>query len=357
MSDDGYDEDDYIYFDDGPYADAVRPLYVHMHLSVSDMFQDDLAEHTMPSPVWLDNEQGLDFYDVLDELLLDGDDDYFDQRHSVKRKRGAEQLGLHTSGNTDVPSKRQKPSSTEDTCGDPAPGASTPTQIVVWRTQDHDALSHPVFSDGIEAGVALLKDWRERFKDSAVSTTYGVKRRSIKTAPAVVVERRQPTEASRRIVPTSVNTKTKPLSKRKVAKPSTNDHARTTAPRETSNNEHGSATDTHRPALAQRGNTTKATSLKRKAPDVEDEDELQADHGEFAIPKKRAMTRSKGPVHPSATGVKEPNMRAPGSQPVLPNLRTQRSAVRPHTALITGAHVVDKGQTGAAITRSIKRKK
>ena len=36
--DDGFydDEDDYIYFDDGPYADVVRLYYVHMHLSVSD---------------------------------------------------------------------------------------------------------------------------------------------------------------------------------------------------------------------------------------------------------------------------------------------------------------------------------
>lgn len=312
----------------------------------------------MPSPVWLDNEQGLDFYDLLDELLLDGDDDYFDQRRSVKRKRGAEQFEVHTSRNADVPSKRQKQSSTEDTCGDAAAGASNPTQIVVWRTQDHDALSHPIFGDEIEAGVALLKDWRERFKDSAVSTTYGVKRRSIKTAPAVVVERRQPTEASRPIVASSVNPKTKPLSKRKVAKPSTNDHVRTAAPRETSNNKHGSATDTHRPALAQRGNMTKATSLKRKAPDVEDEeDELQADHGDVAIPKKRVMTRTKGPMHPSASGVKESNMRAPDSQPVVPNLRTKRSTVRPHTASTTSANVVDKGQARAANTRSAKRKK
>ena len=312
----------------------------------------------MPSPVWLDNEQALDFYDVLDELLLDGDDDYFDQRRSSKRKRGAEQLGVHTSGNADVPNKRQKPSSTEDTCGDAAARASTPTQIVVWRTQDHDALSHPVFSDGIEAGVALLKDWRERFKDSAVSTTYGIKRRSIKTAPAVVVERRQPTEASKRSVAPTVNTKTKPSSKRKVAKPSTIDHAGTAAPKETSNNKHGSATDTHRPALAQRGNMTKATSLKRKAPDVEDEeDELQADHGEVAIPKKRAMARTKDPVHPSATGVKESNMGAADSQPVVPNLRTQRSGGRPQTASTTGANAVDKGQNRAANTRSAKRKR
>ena len=311
----------------------------------------------MPSPVWLDNDQGLDFYDVLDELLLDGDDDYFDQRRSVKRKRGADQSGIPTSDSAEVPSKRQKHSSTEDMCGDPAADSSTPTRIVVWRTQDHDALSHPLFSDGSDSSVALLKDWRERFKDSAVNTTFGGKRRSIKTASAVVVERRQPTDASRRSV-SPLNTKTKPFAKRKVAKPSTNDHARTAATRETSNNKHGSATDTHRLALAHRGNTTKAISLKRKAPDgEEEEDELQANHGDVAIPKKRVMTRPNGPMHPPASGAKESNMGAPDSKPVVPSLRTKRSTVRPHTASTASANVVDKGHAGAAITRSAKRKK
>lgn len=31
------DEDDYIYFDGGPYADAVRLYLSHMHFPVSDM--------------------------------------------------------------------------------------------------------------------------------------------------------------------------------------------------------------------------------------------------------------------------------------------------------------------------------
>lgn len=307
----------------------------------------------MPSPVWLNNDQGLEFYDVLDALLLDGDDGYFDQPRPAKRKREAGHFGDHTSGNADVPRKRQKQPSTDGIFRDPAPRG-----IVVWRTQDHDALPLPIFRDGIQAGVALLKDWRERFNHSAVKTTYGVKRRSIKTASAVVVERRQPTEASRGCVASTANTTTNQFPKRKVAKPSKNDHAGTAAPRKMSNNKHVPATDTHRPALAQRGNTTKATSLKRKATNAEDEeDELQADHGDFAIPKTRVIARIKGPIHPSASGVEKPNIRATDSQPVVPNLRTKRNATRPNTASTTGANFVDKAQTRAANTRSTKRKK
>lgn len=299
----------------------------------------------MPSPVWLDNESATDPNDILDELLLDGDDDeYFDQQRSAKRKPTSDGAGAHILESTEVPSKRQKLSMTGLVPDEPVSKPPQSAPIVVWRTQCHSSVSYPIVSDGVEAGVALLENWRERFKGSVNGLTHGLKRHSSQIAFAVVVERRQKKE---RLFPVE-NTSGGSVAKPKIAKSQLQNVQSTAAPRRKANNKLGStATAVHRPALAQKGNATTAASMKRKAPETEDEeDELQADDGISARPKKRVMTETKCPsparAHRSASVANGPLRKKSVTKSEPSKLRTKRSTARPK----------DKSKTKSVVKRS-----
>ena len=313
----------------------------------------------MPSPVWGDREPFLDSHDILDELVLDEDDDeYFDQLHLAKWKPTSNGAGAPTLKSADAPRKRRK-LSVEGHMQDARP--LRPAPIVVWRTEGHSSVSYPIVSDGVDAGVALLEDWRERLKSSVNSLTHGVKRHSSQTAFAVVIERRQKNDLGKQDLLPVENTRRGSAAKQKKAK-SQLQHVRSTAtPKRKANNKPGSsATAMHRPALAQNRNTTATASMKRKAPETDDEVESQLDDGVSARPKKRLMTQTKRPSRArasrSASVNKEP-MRG-GSEPKseASKLRPKRNRARPETAGVANVELNDKSKTKSAVKRSIPKK-
>ena len=312
--------------------------------------------------MWLDNEPAIDPNDILDELLLDGDDDeYFDQHQSAKRKRISDRPGAHTSKSTDMPSKRRKMSMEGHVPDGPLSKPLLLAPIVVWRTQDHNSVSYPIVRDGIEAGVALLEDWRERFKESANKSTRGVKRHSSQRAFAVVVERRQKKDLSKQHLFPLENTRGS-IGNQKSAKSQLQDVQRTGAPRRNAKNNLGStATAVQRPALAQMGNAITAASMKRKAPHTDDEDDELQVHGNIsARPKKRVMTETKRPslprAHRSGGIARESKRKESEPESEAPKLRTKRSTVRPKTATVANAELIDKTKVKSATKRSNLKK-
>ena len=317
----------------------------------------------MPSPVWLDNEPYMDSHDILEELILDEEDDeYFDQQRLAKWKPTSAGAGAHTLKSADAPSKRRKLSVEGHMPDEPTSKPLPPAPIVVWRTEGHSSVSYPVVSDGVEAGVALLEDWRERLKGSVNSLTHGVKRHFSQTAFAVVVERRQKKDLGKQGLLPVENTRGGSAAKQKKAK-SQLPHVRSTAtPRRKANSKPGSsATAVHRPALAQNGNATAAASKKRKAPETDDEDDkLQLDDDISARPKKRLMTETKRPslarASRSANVNREPQREGSEPRSEASKLRTKRSTARPETAGVANVELNDKSKTRSAVKRSIPKK-
>ena len=317
----------------------------------------------MPSPVWLDNEPAIDHNDILDELLLDGDDDeYFDQQRSAKRKRASDGAGAHTLKSTGVASKRRKMSMKGQMLDEPISKPLLPAPTVVWRTQGHSSVSYPIISDGVKAGVALLEDWREKFKGSKNSPIHGVKRHSSQIAFAVMVERRQNDYVGKQHLFPVENTRGGSVAKQKVAKSQLQDVQGTAAPIGKAKNKlRSTATAVHQPALAQKGNASTAASVKRKAPDTDDEeDELQVDHSMSARPKKRVMTEMKRPslarAHRSASVARESKRKESKPQSGASKLRTKRSTARPKTAAVANAKIIDNSKSKSTVKRSTRKK-
>lgn len=122
---------------------------------------DDLAEHTIHSPVWQEGEPDWD----PDDYWSDYSDDYYDNvpaprknkdsaaedkaKTTLKRKRtedvvGSKKRKLDESGNTQVTPAEDRP-------------------LVKYRNDFPRSQSPPILEvNGIEK-VAILKDWRERF--------------------------------------------------------------------------------------------------------------------------------------------------------------------------------------------------
>lgn len=318
--------------------------------------------------MWFDNDPVLDFDDVLEDFLLDGDDDYFDQQSPAKRKRRTDAGNARTQTNegTVTPSKRGKLLVTKRVTDESAPHTISDIPVVVWRTPCHNSLPYPTFRNGTEAKVALLKDWRERVKLSASNNTGGGKRRPGQTAFAVVVERRQSKDLGNGFCTPSMDIDkgsiVKTLCKQKEAKPRVN--RASVAVRSTSNesNKRASAgAAVNRPALAQQRNPTSAASLKRKAASIDDEeDELQADDGGFAKVKERTVTEQKGPapssLYPQASVTKKQKRKASGPELDASTTRAKRKAPEPKADLSLSSDVVDLGKIRSTRGRSTRKK-
>ncbi|KAL8921770.1 MAG: hypothetical protein Q9208_005527 [Pyrenodesmia sp. 3 TL-2023] len=139
------DDDDDLWIED-PYAEA-----------------DDLAEHTMHSPVLVNYDPAFESNDVLTDWDCYSDD-YFDLELPQPKRRRFEE---------GPPSKSQRriPKSTKNlpelSLGDPASSdeeiKARARSTVVWKTSV-DSRTLPVVKDGQEEKVSILKDWKERFK-------------------------------------------------------------------------------------------------------------------------------------------------------------------------------------------------
>lgn len=173
------DDDDYFYIDDGPVAEAVRVIHAASRSNFVLIFgpQDDLAEHTIHSPVLRDHDPS----DDLTEYWSDWEyysDDYYDEAPSRSnkdllsnggdsRQTGEKRKFIANNGGR---RKRPKQDSAEDIIrinfadrtgyGDGGSRSNAP--IVVWRSKEV-AKNETVTHQGNGETVALLKDWREVF--------------------------------------------------------------------------------------------------------------------------------------------------------------------------------------------------
>ncbi|KAI9715055.1 MAG: hypothetical protein M1812_006172 [Candelaria pacifica] len=166
MSDYDYDfDDDELYAWDDEILDTAS-------------WKDDLAEHTMHSPVYTDIDPRWETSEYFSDWEYYSDD-YYDNERSKPPKQ------LQGSGKErqDSKSKRKRPMleqgrekkrrlTKEDdipamSLGEPGQlptNASWPSETIIWR-KTRDERKPPVLEVGEDEKVALLKDWRNRFKD------------------------------------------------------------------------------------------------------------------------------------------------------------------------------------------------
>ncbi|KAL9130419.1 MAG: hypothetical protein Q9217_001386 [Psora testacea] len=164
---------DYIEWDGGPYS-AV----------------DDLAEHTMHSPVWISYDPDHDIADYISDWEI-SPDEYFDEGSSTARKRKAGK-GNGKGGHQE---KRRKLQLTKKISTLSLGEATPPSEPVVWRARDERLRSPdlPVLREGDAGRVALLKDWRE---------TLNISNGTDRPKPAAAKARKQAREASQpRVAP------------------------------------------------------------------------------------------------------------------------------------------------------------
>ncbi|KAL9059080.1 MAG: hypothetical protein Q9206_001641 [Seirophora lacunosa] len=174
------DDDDDLWIED-PYGEA-----------------DDLAEHTMHSPVLVNYDPALESAEFWTDWD-DYSDEFFDSESPGPKRRKTNATGNEPK--TPAKPKRQRLKSStnvsELSLGDAASSDADQTlrsqSTVVWKNQGNSPRL-PVLREGQEDKVSILKDWRERFKpslqslDSKSKTSDGTQR-----AIAVVIQHRQTT--------------------------------------------------------------------------------------------------------------------------------------------------------------------
>ncbi len=203
MSDDEdyFDDDEYLYVEDDPVAEAVSVDFIFLHVIIrytwlcslpSNLFpdlcaQDDLAEHTMHSPVWQEYDPSYDLTDVWSDWEYYSDD-YYDEE-PARKKQILASIGdgaAHAGGKRKATSnnggrwKRRRLEPTADIPGmslDEFTGSNVgrttlAAPIVLWRSKERPQ-EEPVFQQGNGEIVALLKDWREIFGSNAYEGELG----------------------------------------------------------------------------------------------------------------------------------------------------------------------------------------
>ncbi|MCJ1474021.1 hypothetical protein MMC13_002679 [Lambiella insularis] len=155
--DDYYDEDEYFWIDEGPVAEA-----------------DDLAEHTMHSPVWIDYDPTIEVGEDFSDWEYYSDD-YYDCIQDPRATSGIETIGKKRKslGQSHKRKKRRRLDSSEaipgfslsESLDEDSIEPSSSTAVVRWKTPDtFTERVLPIIADDQGEKVALLKDWRERFK-------------------------------------------------------------------------------------------------------------------------------------------------------------------------------------------------
>ncbi|KAI4116670.1 MAG: hypothetical protein LQ338_007672 [Usnochroma carphineum] len=171
------DEDEDDFWIEDPYAEA-----------------DNLAEHTMHSPVLVNYDAALDFDDGWTDWEYYSDD-FFDYESPKPKRRKIDNVGNGAKEAPDVKKRRMSTSMSNLpglSLGEPAFSAEEthPRSLstVVWKVRGSSP-KLPILEDGQEAKVSILKDWRERFKlgsrtPNMKSTSPGGYRRAV----AVVIQ-------------------------------------------------------------------------------------------------------------------------------------------------------------------------
>jgi hypothetical protein len=154
MSDDGYypgsayDDADDLYYDD----------------DLGDNLADDLAEHTLPSPIYHEDPA----YEML-EYFSDWEyysDDYYDDDPALLKKNP--QSGADTKADTQAKGKKRKIANTKDIpelALDDRPALAASVRGTVWRGPRPQ--SPKPYEIGKGPRIALLKNWAEIFERSS----------------------------------------------------------------------------------------------------------------------------------------------------------------------------------------------
>ena len=144
------------------------------------MYQDDLAEHTMHSPVWPDYDPSFEVADDFSDWDYYSDDYYDQDVPQVKangpnpNRSGTRLTSMKRKVIEPHPTKRKrrKVSQGEEipdlSLGEPLHaslvGVGSNKPVVIWKTED-GSIPLPVIAAEQGEKVALLKDWKERFHD------------------------------------------------------------------------------------------------------------------------------------------------------------------------------------------------
>ncbi|KAI4109080.1 MAG: hypothetical protein LQ339_001885 [Xanthoria mediterranea] len=187
------DDEDNLWIED-PYDDA-----------------DNLAEHTMQSPVLINYDHTLDLdsgEEWEDWSGLDGD--FFDQETPTKQRRKSNHLTNGKQASSTRKTQRKVASIEalpEISLGEPASSDAEDTvrhrAIVQWKVRKNSP-QLPIFQPGQQEKVSILKDWKERFKlpMSKAETRKSSPSNGTQRAVAVVIETRKgslnPTGSKRR---------------------------------------------------------------------------------------------------------------------------------------------------------------
>ncbi|KAL9613183.1 MAG: hypothetical protein Q9167_002260 [Letrouitia subvulpina] len=211
MSDDEYffDEEEDLYIED-PYAEA-----------------DDLAEHTMQSPVWINHDPAFDADDIWSDWEYYSDD-YYDEQ-TLKRKRrkiGSRDNGLDSASSTTSKPIMELTDQTPELSlnkiyNKDDLGSVRQRPIVMWKSRAKSP-QLPIFDEKDAENIAILKDWRERFKLLSPAKPKGpTQRHENQRAIAVVIRQRevedqsepnsQPTATQETTKSQNVTTTDKPL--------------------------------------------------------------------------------------------------------------------------------------------------
>ncbi|KAL8733249.1 MAG: hypothetical protein Q9166_002266 [cf. Caloplaca sp. 2 TL-2023] len=186
------DDDDDDFWIEDPYAEA-----------------DDLAEHTMQSPVLINYDPTLDiegdWEDWDDWSGVDGD--FFDFEEPKRKRRKLDDTGNREDLSSIKHQKRELPSMKdlpELSLGEPMSSDEDKSlqhpSIVKWKVRGNSP-KLPILEPGQEEKVCILKDWKERFKPPPSKHEDGTSRLNHATqrAVAVVIENRRNSAAAQNI--------------------------------------------------------------------------------------------------------------------------------------------------------------
>jgi len=180
MSDDGYYYDDYEYleWEGDPYSAVV--CYTHFAKPIrvptlTHSLQDDLAEHTMHSPVWVSFDPDFETASYGSDWEYYSDE-FFDEEglgSGEKMKvEGDDSKAEAQPQDSKMRKKRRKLNTTENIPELSLNELARKRPTVIWtpRNQRLQSPELPLMKEGQAEKVALLKDWREKFKISTRSS-------------------------------------------------------------------------------------------------------------------------------------------------------------------------------------------
>lgn len=178
--------------------------------------QDDLAEHTMHSPVWVNYDPAYEADDTWSDWEYYSDD-YYDNQ-TIKRKRrkvGNQDYSPRSASDTTSKSIVEPTDQTPDltpneTYNGDNLGSVRQRPIVMWKSRAKSP-QLPMFDEKDAENIAILKDWRERFKVPLPADPKGViQKHKNQRAIAVVIRQREvddQSEANPRPIATQEPTK------------------------------------------------------------------------------------------------------------------------------------------------------